>query len=89
MFKKVWCSVYDDEILKFWVCCRVNESTERSQILAYFSFTPIDHGILGLQPKGGKRVEHTGELGSTAHALAPTLIHCAHYLTQSGYTSLT
>jgi hypothetical protein len=89
MCSKVWSCVFDDEILKFLVYCRVNESTERSQILAYFSFTPIDHGILGLQPKGGKRVEHTGELGSSAPALAPTLIHCAHYLTQSGCTSLT
>ncbi|XP_065340585.1 uncharacterized protein LOC135939904 [Cloeon dipterum] len=37
----------------------VSESTERSQFLAYFSFTPIDHPDLGLQPKGGQRVEHT------------------------------
>ncbi|XP_059476109.1 uncharacterized protein LOC132197077 isoform X2 [Neocloeon triangulifer] len=37
----------------------VSESTERSQFLAYFSFTPIDHPHVGLQPRGGQRVEHT------------------------------
>ncbi|XP_054277871.1 uncharacterized protein LOC128996517 [Macrosteles quadrilineatus] len=39
------------------------ERTERSQFLAYFSFTPRNgtqtQPALGFQPKGGRRIEHT------------------------------
>ncbi|KAI5707463.1 hypothetical protein M8J77_003002 [Diaphorina citri] len=40
---------------------QIQESTERSQFLAYFSFTPLNssHPGVGCQPRGGQRVNNT------------------------------
>lgn len=60
--------------LKSWVisklisngCIRIAEKTERSQFLAYFSFTPRNssrhQAALNFQPSGGRRIEGTGSV---------------------------
>lgn len=59
---------------KFWVISklipnvgiRIAEKTERSQFLAYFSFTPRNssrhQAALNFQPSGGRRIEGTGRV---------------------------
>ncbi|KAL1449029.1 hypothetical protein WDU94_000269 [Cyamophila willieti] len=41
---------------------QIQDSTTRSQFLAYFSFTPLNssHPGVGFQPRGGQRVNNTG-----------------------------
>lgn len=45
---------------------RIAEKTERSQFLAYFSFTPRNssrhQAALNFQPSGGRRIEGTGSV---------------------------
>ncbi|XP_026686589.1 LOW QUALITY PROTEIN: uncharacterized protein LOC103519210, partial [Diaphorina citri] len=55
---------------------QIQESTERSQFLAYFSFTPLNssHPGVGCQPRGGQRVNNTDYICGTNERFTPPVV---------------